>query len=104
MERLDDGLVHVTCSQEGVVRHLLASYVLGCDGAGGLVREAVGSVREYFRVEADTPYERVRKVIRDGASPRHVPDEIIAVPAIPHTRTGKKLEVPVKRLLQGGGP
>jgi acetoacetyl-CoA synthetase len=33
-----------------------------------------------------------------------VPDEIIAVPAIPHTRTGKKLEIPVKRILQGGGP
>ncbi|MER6082551.1 acetoacetate--CoA ligase, partial [Streptomyces sp. NPDC001833] len=45
--------------------------------------------------------DRVRDAIRTGASPRHVPDEIIAVPAIPHTRTGKKLEVPVKRLLQG---
>ncbi|MER7834342.1 acetoacetate--CoA ligase [Streptomyces sp. NPDC096040] len=44
---------------------------------------------------------RIRDAIRTGASPRHVPDEIIAVPAIPHTRTGKKLEVPVKRLLQG---
>jgi acetoacetyl-CoA synthetase len=31
-------------------------------------------------------------------------DEIIAVPAIPHTRTGKKLEIPVKRILQGGDP
>jgi hypothetical protein len=30
-----------------------------------------------------------------------VPDEIIAVRGVPHTRTGKKLEVPVKRLLQG---
>jgi acetoacetyl-CoA synthetase len=39
--------------------------------------------------------------IRDGLSPRHVPDEIVTVPAVPHTRTGKKLEVPVKRLLQG---
>ncbi|OOV18135.1 hypothetical protein SM007_36480, partial [Streptomyces avermitilis] len=29
------------------------------------------------------------------------PDEILAVPALPHTKTGKKLEVPVKRLLQG---
>ena len=34
-------------------------------------------------------------------SPRHVPDEIIAVPAVPHTLTGKRLEVPVKRLFQG---
>ena len=47
---------------------------------------------------------KIRRAIRDGASPRHVPDEIIAVPAIPHTRTGKKLEIPVKRILQGGDP
>lgn len=45
--------------------------------------------------------ERIRSAIRTQASPRHVPDTIIEVPAIPHTRTGKKLEVPIKRLLQG---
>ncbi|OQR64540.1 acetoacetate--CoA ligase [Streptomyces maremycinicus] len=44
---------------------------------------------------------RIKEAIRTGASPRHVPDEILEVPGIPHTRTGKKLEVPVKRLLQG---
>jgi acetoacetyl-CoA synthetase len=33
-----------------------------------------------------------------------VPDDIIAVPVLPHTRTGKRLEVPVKRLLQGAEP
>ncbi|MFE0678589.1 acetoacetate--CoA ligase [Streptomyces sp. NPDC058867] len=49
----------------------------------------------------DTLRERIREAIRTGVSPRHVPDEILAVPGIPHTRTGKKLEVPVKRLLQG---
>jgi acetoacetyl-CoA synthase len=45
--------------------------------------------------------EKIKTAIRRDASPRHVPDEIIAVRGIPHTRTGKKLEVPVKRLLQG---
>jgi acetoacetyl-CoA synthetase len=44
---------------------------------------------------------RVAAAIKTEASPRHIPDEIIAVPGIPHTRTGKKLEVPVKRLVQG---
>jgi acetoacetyl-CoA synthetase len=39
--------------------------------------------------------------IRDMVSPRHVPDEVIQVPGIPHTRTGKRLEVPIKRLMQG---
>lgn len=43
----------------------------------------------------------VRQAIRSALSPRYVPDEILAVSAIPHTRTGKKLEVPVKRLLMG---
>ena len=36
-----------------------------------------------------------------GSSPRHVPDAIHAVPAIPRTLSGKKLEVPVKRILLG---
>ncbi|MFF3941413.1 acetoacetate--CoA ligase [Streptomyces phaeofaciens] len=49
----------------------------------------------------DTLRQKIRDAIRTGASPRHVPDEILEVPGIPHTRTGKKLEVPIKRLLQG---
>ncbi|WP_405486051.1 acetoacetate--CoA ligase [Nocardia sp. NBC_00511] len=44
---------------------------------------------------------RINTTIRAEVSPRHVPDEIIAAPGIPHTRTGKKLEVPIKKLLQG---
>lgn len=44
---------------------------------------------------------RLRAVVREQASPRHVPDEVVAVPAIPHTATGKKLEVPLKRIAQG---
>jgi acetoacetyl-CoA synthetase len=43
----------------------------------------------------------IKDRIREQASPRHVPDEVIAVRGIPHTRTGKKLEVPIKRLIQG---
>lgn len=44
---------------------------------------------------------RIGAVIAAQASRRHVPDEIIAVPGLPHTRTGKRLEVPLKRLFQG---
>jgi len=36
--------------------------------------------------------------------PRHVPDAISAVPAVPYTLTGKKLEVPVRRVLSGMRP
>jgi acetoacetyl-CoA synthetase len=44
---------------------------------------------------------RIARSLRDALSPRHVPDTIVAVPHIPRTMTGKKLEVPVKRILQG---
>jgi acetoacetyl-CoA synthetase len=39
--------------------------------------------------------------LRTALSPRHVPDAVVAVPAVPRTRTGKKLELPAKRILQG---
>ena len=44
---------------------------------------------------------QIRARIREDCSPRHVPDEIRAVPAIPRTLSGKVLEVPVKRILSG---
>ena len=43
----------------------------------------------------------IKTELRTKRTPRHVPDEIVAAPAIPHTLTGKRLEVPVKRMLQG---
>jgi acetoacetyl-CoA synthetase len=47
---------------------------------------------------------RILGELRSSLSPRHVPDEILAVPAIPRTLSGKKLEVPVKRILTGTPP
>ncbi|TXI46231.1 MAG: acetoacetate--CoA ligase [Mycobacterium sp.] len=44
---------------------------------------------------------RIVAALRQRLSPRHTPDQIIAVPEIPYNLTGKKLEVPVKRLLLG---
>ncbi len=41
------------------------------------------------------------RVCAARASPRHVPDAIEGVSEIPHTLSGKKLEVPVKRILVG---
>jgi acetoacetyl-CoA synthetase len=46
----------------------------------------------------------IRSAIRDGASPRHLPDDIIEIDSVPHTLTGKKLEIPVKRILLGEQP
>lgn len=48
--------------------------------------------------------DKIRKTIRSKCSPRHVPDEIIRVPDIPYTLSGKKMEVPIKRILMGMHP
>ena len=45
--------------------------------------------------------QKINSTIRTHFSPRHVPDEIVAVPAIPRTLTDKKMEVPVKKLFMG---
>jgi acetoacetyl-CoA synthetase len=44
---------------------------------------------------------RIAAALRRDLSPRHVPDAIEAVPVVPRTLSGKKLEVPVKRILAG---
>jgi acetoacetyl-CoA synthetase len=44
---------------------------------------------------------RIRSVLRSTLSPRHVPDEIRVVPGVPRTLSGKKLEVPVRKILLG---
>jgi len=45
--------------------------------------------------------QRLVSAIRQALSPRHVPSEILQVPAIPRTLSGKKMELPVKKLLMG---
>jgi acetoacetyl-CoA synthetase len=47
---------------------------------------------------------RLVTALRTELSPRHVPDEIHEVPGVPRTLSGKKLEVPVKRILAGADP
>jgi acetoacetyl-CoA synthetase len=47
---------------------------------------------------------RICATLRSACSPRHVPDEVIAVPDIPYTNSGKKMEAPVKRILAGVPP
>ena len=52
-------------------------------------------------VALDDVRDQLRTAIRRELSPRHVPDEIIAIAEVPRTLNGKKCEVPVKRLLAG---
>jgi acetoacetyl-CoA synthetase len=45
--------------------------------------------------------DKIRKSLRENYSPRHVPEKIYQVDDIPYTLTGKKMEVPVRRILMG---
>jgi len=49
----------------------------------------------------DALYQRIMLGIREALTARHVPNDIFVVPAIPRTLSGKKLELPVKKLLLG---
>lgn len=46
----------------------------------------------------------IAAALRGALSPRHVPDAITAVPVVPRNRTGKKLELPAKKVLLGAAP
>jgi acetoacetyl-CoA synthetase len=67
-------------------------------GAGELLLFVV--LREGVELD-DELRGRIGRTLRRELSPRHVPDTVEAVPAIPRTLTGKKLELPVKRMLRG---
>ena len=44
---------------------------------------------------------KIRKLIRENASPRHVPKKIISIPAVPYTLNMKKVELAVKKIIEG---
>src|SRR5690606_21224784 len=52
----------------------------------------------------DALADRIRARVRAEVSPRHAPDRVVQVPAVPRTLSGKRLEVPVKRILMGEPP
>jgi acetoacetyl-CoA synthetase len=60
-------------------------------------------LREGADLEGDLPREIARR-IRTDCSPRHVPDRVRVIGAVPRTLSGKVLEVPVKRILMGERP
>ena len=60
-------------------------------------------LREGLTLDAPL-HKRLRDAIKSGLSARHVPNEIFQVAAIPRTLSGKKMELPVKKLLLGADP
>jgi acetoacetyl-CoA synthetase len=75
--------------------------VIGCEQPDGGYWMPLFVVLADDATLTDELRDRINKTIRDEVSPRHVPDEIIVAPGVPHTRTGKKLEVPIKKLFGG---
>jgi acetoacetyl-CoA synthetase len=76
------------------------SLVLHLEDGDGMGTLLLAVVLRHGKAEQDL-FQRLRTAIREELSPRHVPDLVIAVPSIPRNRTGKRLEVPLKRLLNG---
>jgi len=52
----------------------------------------------------DSLKNKIRTTLRNECSPRHVPDDILEIPEVPYTISGKKIETPVKSILMGENP
>lgn len=74
------------------------------DNDGGMGRLIVFLVLDAGIDLDDTLKSTVATALRTALSPRHIPDEIHQIPVVPYNRTGKKLEIPVKRILLGDAP
>ncbi|HRD10705.1 MAG TPA: acetoacetate--CoA ligase [Mycobacterium sp.] len=77
------------------------AFVLGIDGPDGAYWMPLFVTLAPGRHLDDELVDTIRSAIKTRLSPRHVPDDVIAAPGIPHTRTGKKLEVPVTAIMAG---
>jgi acetoacetyl-CoA synthetase len=74
------------------------------DAGGGLGDLLLFVVPAPGAVIDEAVQRQIAASLRRELSPRHVPDAIVAVPSIPRTLTGKRLETPVKRILRGEAP
>jgi acetoacetyl-CoA synthetase len=80
---------------------VLDSLVVGVELPGGRYYMPLFVVlREGVQLD-DALKVRIKEQLRKNVSPHHVPDEIFAIPEVPRTLSGKKMEVPVKKLLMG---
>ncbi|MEY4039149.1 MAG: hypothetical protein RLZZ52_17 [Actinomycetota bacterium] len=70
------------------------------DPAGGMGKLVLLAVAA-GDVDREIAEKSLKTFIRTELSPRHVPDVIVWVPSVPRTATGKRLEIPLKRLVQG---
>src|SRR5436309_10221464 len=83
------------------IPEVLDSLIVGVELPGGKYYMPLFVVLKEGVVLDDALKAKIKDSLRKGISPHHVPDEVIAVPAVPRTLSGKKLEVPVKKLFMG---
>jgi acetoacetyl-CoA synthetase len=83
------------------IPEVLDSLVIDLEGLGGASYMPLFVVlREGLELD-EALTKKIKGAIRGALSPRHVPDEVFAIPDVPRTLSGKKLEVPVKKILMG---
>jgi acetoacetyl-CoA synthetase len=83
------------------IPEVLDSLIIGVERPGGDYYMPLFVVLRPGVELDDALKDKIRQRLRTSLSPHHVPDEIIAIPEVPRTLSGKKLEVPVKKLLLG---
>lgn len=83
------------------IPEVLDSLVIDFEGLGGAPYMPLFVVLRPGATLDDTLKETIKERIRTAISPRHVPDDIFTIPEVPRTLNGKKLEVPVKKILRG---
>jgi acetoacetyl-CoA synthetase len=88
LDEILDALVVDVAGREGYPDGWMGLFVVLADGA---------------QLDQDL-IKRIATEIRTDCSPRHVPNEVLAIDEVPRTLSGKILEVPVKRILQGQDP
>ncbi|MCG3186510.1 MAG: Acetyl-coenzyme A synthetase [Rhodocyclaceae bacterium] len=79
---------------------IVESLAIGQNWAGDVRVVLFVKLREGVRLDAALE-ARIRKTIRDNATPRHVPARILAVADIPRTKSGKIVELAVRNIVHG---
>jgi acetoacetyl-CoA synthetase len=80
---------------------VLDSLIIGIERPGGKYYMPLFVVLREGVVLDDALKARIKARLRSNISPHHVPDEIYAITDVPRTLSGKKLEVPIKKLFMG---
>ncbi|MGH2480239.1 MAG: AMP-binding enzyme, partial [Ktedonobacteraceae bacterium] len=80
---------------------VLDSLIIGLERAGGNYYMPLFVVLKPGVTLDDALKNKLRTQLRSSLTPHHVPDEIVAIAEVPRTLSGKKLEVPIKKLFLG---